>query len=88
VVSSYDPAGNLKTLKPLSAVLAYDFPESGWTVCLILHQAVYFPTLQHNLVCPMQMRLHGVVVNETPRFQCETPTDTLHSVVVRGESVD
>jgi hypothetical protein len=36
----------------------------------------------------MQMRLNGVVVKETPRFQCESPTESSHSVVVRGVSGD
>jgi hypothetical protein len=88
VFSSYDPAGNPKTLMTVSAALAYELPESGRTMCLALHQAIYLPTLQHNLLCPMQMRLHGVVVNETPRLQCESPTESLHSVVVRVVSGD
>jgi hypothetical protein len=88
VVSSYDTAGNPKTLTTVSAALEYDLPESGRTVCLILYQAIYLPTLQHNLLCPMQMRLHGVVVNETPRFQCEIIIESSHSVVVQGVSGD
>jgi hypothetical protein len=88
LVSRYDPAGNPKTLTTVSAALAYDFPESGRTVCLILHHAIYLTTLQHNLLCPMKMRLDGVIVNETPRFQCEIPTESSYSVVVRGVSGD
>jgi hypothetical protein len=88
VVSSYDPAQKPKTLMTVSAALTHEFPKIGRTVCLILHQAIYLPTLQHNLLCPMQMRLHGVVVNETPRLQCESPTESSHSVVARGVSVD
>jgi hypothetical protein len=82
VVSSFDPAGNPKTLTTVSAALAYDLPEMGWTMCLILHQTIYLPTLQNNLLCPMQMKLHGVVLNETPRFQCESSTESSYSVVV------
>jgi hypothetical protein len=36
----------------------------------------------------MQMRLHGVVVNETMKFQCLKPTNLSHSISVRGENVD
>jgi hypothetical protein len=36
----------------------------------------------------MQMRLNGVVVNETPRFQCETPDEFSHSVVVMNVNGD
>jgi hypothetical protein len=38
-------------------------------VLLIIHQAISLPTLDHNLLSIMQMRLHDVVVNETPKFQ-------------------
>jgi hypothetical protein len=34
------------------------------------------------------MRLNGVIVNETPRFQCESPTKLSHSVVVLGVNGD
>jgi hypothetical protein len=34
------------------------------------------------------MRLHGVVVNETHRFQCESPTESSHYVVVQGVNGD
>jgi hypothetical protein len=36
----------------------------------------------------MQMRLHYVVVNETPKFQCFKPTDLSHSISVRGDDVE
>jgi hypothetical protein len=35
----------------------------------------------------MQMRLHDVVVSETPKFQSLNPTKFLHSVSVRGDHV-
>jgi hypothetical protein len=82
VVSSYDPAGRLKTLTTVSAAVEYTLPNNVRTVCLTMHQFIHLPTLQHNLLCPMQMRLNGVAVNETPRFQCETPDEFSHSVVV------
>jgi hypothetical protein len=34
------------------------------------------------------MRLHAVVVNETPKFQCLRPTNLSHSISVRGDNVD
>jgi hypothetical protein len=36
----------------------------------------------------MQMRLHDVVVNETPKFKCLRPTNLSHSISVRGDNVD
>jgi hypothetical protein len=34
------------------------------------------------------MRLCGVVVNQTPKFQCQEPTDLSHTISVRDEGVD
>jgi hypothetical protein len=34
------------------------------------------------------MRLHDVVVNETPKFQCFKPTDLSYSIIVRGDDVE
>jgi hypothetical protein len=36
----------------------------------------------------MQMRLHDVVVNETPKFQSLEPTSVSHTIIVRGDAVD
>jgi hypothetical protein len=68
-VSGYDPSGETKSLRTVSAALGYVIPESGQNVLLIVHQAISLPTLNNNLLITMQMRLHDVVVNETPQFQ-------------------
>jgi hypothetical protein len=36
----------------------------------------------------MQMKLHDVVVNETPQFLCLKASDLSHSIGVRGENLD
>jgi hypothetical protein len=36
----------------------------------------------------MQMRLHDVVVNETPKFQSSNLTRLSHSISVRGDNVE
>jgi hypothetical protein len=35
----------------------------------------------------MQLRLHDVVVNETPKFQYLNPTNLSHSISMRGDNV-
>jgi hypothetical protein len=55
---------------------------------LIVHQSIFSPTLNHNLLSTMQLRLHDVVVNKTPKFQCLKPTNLSHSISVRGDNVD
>jgi hypothetical protein len=36
----------------------------------------------------MQMRLHDVIMNETPKFQSLNRTKLSHSIIVRGENVE
>jgi hypothetical protein len=55
---------------------------------LIVRQSIFSPTLNHNLISTMQFRLHDVIVNETPKFQCLNPTNLSHSISARGDNVD
>jgi hypothetical protein len=87
-VTSWDPEGETKSLRIVSAALGDTVPEMGNTVLLIAHQSIFSPTLNHNLLSTMQMRLHDVVVNERPTFQCFEPTNISHSIRVRGDNVD
>jgi hypothetical protein len=52
------------------------------------HQSILSPTLNHNLLSTIQMRLHDVIVNETPKFQSLNLTNLSHSISVRGDNVD
>jgi hypothetical protein len=87
-VTGWDPDGETKSLRIVSAALVYTIPDTGKTVLLIAHQSIFSPTLNHNLLSTMQMRLHDVVVNETPKFQCLKPTNLSNSISVRGDNLD
>jgi hypothetical protein len=87
-VTGWDPEGETHSLLILSADLGYTIPESGNTVLLIVHHGIFSPTLNHNLLSTMQLRLHDVVVNRTPKFQCLKPTNLSHSLIVRCDNVD
>jgi hypothetical protein len=83
-----DPEGETQSLRIVSAAMGYTIPESGQTVLLIAHQSMFSPSLNHNLLNTMQMRLHDVIVNETPKFQSLNPTKLSHSISVRGDNVE
>jgi hypothetical protein len=68
-VAGWDPEGETQSLSIVSASMGYTIPESGQTVLLIAHQSIFSPSLSHNLPSTIQMRLHDVIVNETPKFQ-------------------
>jgi hypothetical protein len=57
-------------------------------VLLIVHQSILSPTLNHNLLSTIQLRLHDVIVNETPKFQSLNTTNLSHSISAIGDNVD
>jgi hypothetical protein len=73
-VTVWYPEGETKSLRIVSAAMGYTIPQSGQTMLLIAHQNIFSPYLNHNLLSTMQMRLHYVIVNETPKFQYLNPT--------------
>jgi hypothetical protein len=82
-VAGWDPEGETQSLSIVSAAMGNTIPESGKTVLLIAHQSIFSPSLSHNLLSTMQMILHDVIVNETPKFQSLNPTKLSHSMCER-----
>ena len=70
----------------VSAALACDDPSTGETIVLVIHQAIHIPKLQHNLLCPVQLRMNDVAVDECPKFLARHPTDNTHAIAVHDAS--
>jgi hypothetical protein len=87
-VTGWEPEGETQSMRIVSAAMGYTIPHSGQTVLLIVHQSIFSPSLNPNLLSTMQMRLHDVIVNETPKFQYLNPTKLSHSISVRGDNVE
>jgi hypothetical protein len=68
--------------------MGYTIPETGKTVLFIVHQSIFSPSLSHKLLITIKMRLHDVVVNETPKIQCLEPTELSHTLIMRGDDVE
>jgi hypothetical protein len=69
-----------RNMKTISAALAYDCPRTGQVIILMLHQAIHIPTMENNLLCPMQIRMNDIKVSETPKFLADNPTDKTHVI--------
>jgi hypothetical protein len=67
-VVGYDESLGTKTYATVSGVVAYDDPQTGRTLHLIIHQAIHIPHLDHHLLCPMQCRVNDVIVNDLQNF--------------------
>mmetsp|Transcript_37601 Transcript_37601/g.53010 ORF Transcript_37601/g.53010 Transcript_37601/m.53010 type:complete len:1380 (-) Transcript_37601:246-4385(-) len=86
-VTGYDPSQEAVTgLQVVSAQVAYDMPDTGQVVLLTIHQAIQVPTMEHNLLCPMQLRMNDCQVAECPKFLMSEPNDNSHSITTRSVS--
>jgi hypothetical protein len=82
-VTGFDPNGPVhNNLRTVSAAIAYDDALTGESVILVVHQAIYIPNLDHNLLSTMQLRLNDVIVNDVPRFLTDKPTPLTHTLVI------
>jgi hypothetical protein len=87
-VTGWDPKGETQSLRIVSVAMGYTIPQPGQDVLLIVHQSIFSPSLNHNLLSTMKMRLHDVIVNETPKFQSLNPTKLSQSISARGDNVE
>jgi hypothetical protein len=67
-ISGYDPAVESESLWIVSPALGFVIPKTGKTVLLIIHRGIHFPHYEQNLLSTMQIRLHDVILNNTPKL--------------------
>jgi len=60
--------GRVDDVPIATCVVAYDDPTTYTTYMLIFHEALYITDLEHNLLCPNQLRFNGLQVNSLPRI--------------------
>ena len=84
-VQGYDPSLGIRLYQTISGVIGYVHPHNGRKYHIIIHQAIHMPDLGHHLLCPMQVRANGVILNECPRMYCNEPTAEDHAVVALDE---
>jgi len=71
--------GTINNVKIVTAAVAYDCPATYQTYVLFFPQSLYFPTLQKHLLCPNQMRMNDVVVNDVPLIHLQPEQRHYHS---------
>ena len=63
----------MKDVPVETAAAAWDNPAMGQLVILIFHQALHFPEMKSSLICPNQVRSHGVGL-------CDDPYDPFRAI--------
>ena len=80
-----EDVGEQSNWRIVSAVVAYDHPATGEVYMLVIHQAILIPGMPNNLLCPMQLRDHGLAVNDEPKYMALNPTDDHHAISFRDQ---
>ncbi len=81
-VLGFSTALGLMKLPIVSGAVAYDHPTTGKVYILVFHQTIYCCQMDNHLICPMQCRVNGVVINNTPKMCVLNPDDSTHSIEV------
>ncbi len=81
-IVGYDESFGSKTYQTVSGVVAYDDPQTGRMLHLIINQAIHIPHLDHHLLCSMQCRVNDVIVDNLPKFLATDPTDQTHALTL------
>ena len=62
-----EDVGTVNNCRTVSAVVAYNHPQSGEVYMLVLHQAILIEQMTSNLLGSMQMRDDDLRVNDEPK---------------------
>jgi len=81
-VSGFSTALGSIELPIILDAVAYDHPITGKVYILVFHQAIYCRQMDNHLICPMQCRVNGVVINDTPKMCIPNLDDSTHSIAV------
>ncbi len=79
-IVGYEESLGSKTYQTVIGVVAYDDPQTGRMLHLIINQAIHIPHLDHHLLCPMQCCVNDVTVIDLPNFFAADPTDQMHAL--------
>jgi hypothetical protein len=74
--------GSVSKVSIVTAAIAYDDMKTGEVTVLLIHQALHFKDMKNCLLCPMQLRMNDIKLNERPKFLTGTPTVKYHALVI------
>ena len=66
----------------VNAALAYVCSHTDIVIILKANQAIHITTMEHNLLCIIQMKLNDITIEEYPKFLTENPSRTSHAMVI------
>ena len=82
-VSSFSPEHEPLDIQVVDASVAFRCPRDETIHILHFEDALYLPTMKHNLIPPFLLREAGFTVNDVPRIHCRPLTRDSHCIVSR-----
>jgi hypothetical protein len=88
-VSAFTDEHNVISNIPIvTAATEYDNPATGTTYILVLGQCIYMGgKMPNSLLCPNQLRSHGIVVDECPQHLAPPDQPSSHSIYCRDDDI-
>ena len=77
----------LQSVPIVHAVIKYECDVTGETYFLVFKNALYVPSMDHNLIPPFIMREAGVVVNDVPKIHCDPPRNDDHCIIFKDANL-
>jgi len=74
--SSLGTMGNRRIVR---AAAACNDPDTGEATVFEIHQTIEIPTMDHNLLCPMQIKHNDVMMDECPKHLATDPMNNHHA---------
>ena len=65
--------GTMENRRIVRAAAACNDPDTGEATVFKIHQTIEIPTMDHNLLCPMQIRHNDVMMGEFPKLLATNP---------------
>jgi hypothetical protein len=79
-VRAFSPDMDAIETSIVDCAFRYDCTYTNKTYILVAHNALYVPTMDHNLIPPFLLREAGLIVNETPKIHVPDPDISDHSI--------
>ena len=70
--------GTMENRRIVRAAACND-PDTREATVFKIHQAIEIPTMDHNLLCPMQIRHNDVMMDECPKHLATDPMNNHHA---------
>ena len=78
-----EEVGKMLNVPIVDALILYENLVTGEKFLLVIRNALYVPSINHNLLPPFVLREAGIECNNVTKIHCNPPTKDLHTIIDR-----